>query len=1080
MPELAAAAIINAAGGAAAIGATAATAISVATYTAFVATSAAIARRQSRKAAQRDGSELRDRTQTARGSAEAMQIVLGRTRVGGVQLAPGWTHGANKEYWSVPVAFAGHTCESVDEVWFDDASIGALDGTTGGVTGGKYVKSTQVPGAVSVTGGAAASTYTLAGGANWPIVSVVVAREPSVGGSGQIVEPTLYPDIVLVEGTDYSLSTSGADKIITWITAQTDRTITVNYTGSTSTVHAYVRKFLGNPAGERDTELETYSGGEWTTTDVGNSIARLRITYVYDQDIYPSGPPQLSAVIKGAKLYDPRLDSTNGGSGSHRFATPSTWAWSRNPALAWAWYMTSDLGLACTSAEIDWPSVITAANVCDEAVPVDGGATTQVRYTCDGVLSTADTVRANVDKILSSMVGTRYLSGGKWYVRAGAYVTPTLDLTADDFGPGGVQVLPRVKRRELFNAVKGLFVDDRPPGTLDASDAGGFYALTNFPPYESATFKAQDNGELLWSDEIELPMTTDWRRAQRISKLMLYRARQSLRVVANFKMKTVPLQPGDTCRITLALNGWSNKVFRVVDRTYTPHGNPPVALVLQEEASSIYDWTYSEAIDPDPAPNTALPSPRQVGMLSNFGVTTGDYYTLPDGTVVPFCTVSWDAIADSAVLSGGRIELWWKRTVDIPWAQHFLSPADRQFRIEPVSAADTVQVYAWVINGSQVRTPIPNQATARMRADLPTGTPSQPNSANLLSSASFDGGVLGNWGTPYGIGGTGDGTINVQRHPSSSYFVSGSPGSVHISIDDAYTGTGKGAAWPSALIPVSDEKRYVGYAGLIGWGCDAFVSIQYYDINLIPMGTIDSDAPVTGVAVESATRRWNDPAAYTVCATAQTPPTGARYARVLIVAGGTWLAGSSKYVSIHKPYFGELPLGSQLPAWAPGAGNAVTTAQIAINSTYDVYRQVGSDVPITLPTGNVTELVSTFRLPVNSIGAPVDLSGNDVTVTVSFDLTVGPAASQADAYAIGQVTWAASGIAEQFGQARTLLRETLFIGASKTINCQMVQRFRMPSTGVAPTWEFYLRAGCKSVVPAAISTPEWGVEILKV
>ena len=86
MPELAAAAIINAAGGAAAIGATAATAISVATYTAFVATSAAIARRQSRKAAQRDGSELRDRTQTARGSAEAMQIVLGRTRVGGVQL----------------------------------------------------------------------------------------------------------------------------------------------------------------------------------------------------------------------------------------------------------------------------------------------------------------------------------------------------------------------------------------------------------------------------------------------------------------------------------------------------------------------------------------------------------------------------------------------------------------------------------------------------------------------------------------------------------------------------------------------------------------------------------------------------------------------------------------------------------------------------------------------------------------------------------------------------------------------------------------------------------------------------------
>jgi len=37
--------------------------------------------------------------------------------------------------------------------------------------------------------------------------------------------------------------------------------------------------------------------------------------------------------IKGRKIYDPRLDTTQGGSGSHRFDDASTWVWSDNPIL---------------------------------------------------------------------------------------------------------------------------------------------------------------------------------------------------------------------------------------------------------------------------------------------------------------------------------------------------------------------------------------------------------------------------------------------------------------------------------------------------------------------------------------------------------------------------------------------------------------------------------------------------------------------------------------------------------------------------------------------------------------------------
>lgn len=77
-----------------------------------------------------------------------------------------------------------------------------------------------------------------------------------------------------------------------------------------------------------------------------------------------TGQLNVSARIRGRKLYDPRLDSTvAGGSGSHRLATPSTWAWSDNPSLALADYLySSTYGAGET---VDWVSVQAAANAND-------------------------------------------------------------------------------------------------------------------------------------------------------------------------------------------------------------------------------------------------------------------------------------------------------------------------------------------------------------------------------------------------------------------------------------------------------------------------------------------------------------------------------------------------------------------------------------------------------------------------------------------------------------------------------------------------------------------------------------------
>ena len=1040
-------------------------AITLATQAAFLVGGAALARRASRKAQRQADAAIQDRRYTVRGSAEPQQIVLGRSRVGGVQLAPGWTFGDRSEYWTVPVAFAGHQVEAIDDIFFGEESIGTLDGSYWVTPGSKYYKSRPEARVATTAGGAVSATYTVPGGAATSGVQSIAYIDETLPGPGDGYSGgtggAQYLATTLVVGVDYSVALVGSNRVVTWLTDQTGRDLVVTYLVEVGTAHARARPFLGLPAGERDIDLEGWSGAEWKDTDLGKEIARVHFVFLYDPDIYPSGAPsQLSAVIRGVRAYDPRLDSTNGGSGAHRFADPSTWAWTDNSALLWAWYMASPLGMGATVSEINWPSVITAANVCDELVPVDAGAGTQKRYTCNGVLSTADDRRINVNKILSSMVGTRFLSGGQWYVRAGAYVSPALDLTDNDFGAGGIKILPRVKRRDLFNAIRGLFVDARPPGTLDATDVGGLWALTDFPQYESATYIAQDGGETLWED-IELPLTDDWRRATRIAKLMLFRSRQALTIAASWKLKAYKLQPGDTCRITSVPNGWTNKVFRVIDRQYQPHGD--ISLILQEEASAVYAWDYSEVSDPDPAPNTSLPDPRVISPLGDFALSAGSTYTLPDGSIVPYCEVTWAAITDSAVLSGGRIEIWWKRSVDQVFRRTEVSSSTTLMRIEPVSGGDTINAFGWAVNGSQVRSTAVF-ATRTISAALPSGVIVPALSANLVPNASFERSAA-RWTVA-----SSSGTVTIEKE--GTYTLGGVPSNARLQIVGGAAGAGNVAYASTEAMTIDAGLEYVAYADLIAWACDAFVTIQWLDSALSPIGSGANGNVVAGIVPAGVTAPGGL-ATYARSRVRATPPAGAVYARLLVVAGGTWAAQvfGGRFVFFAQPFFGTIPTGAAVdPAWDAGTSLVLGTTGIQRGATFEVRR---------------TSVAGTFALTTlsaqsASVSVPVDLSSTDVKVRVAFDLTAGPyAASAALAYGFGQISWTAGGSPEVVGAPRIILRETLAAGAEKTVHLQVESEFTIPAGTVAPV-SFLFRTQLKGVVPMTMTGLEMAVEVMRV
>jgi hypothetical protein len=108
----------------------------------------------------------------------------------------------------------------------------------------------------------------------------------------------------------------------------------------------------------------------WDSNHKGQGIPYMAVQYQYDQKVFASGLPEPSVIVLGKAVYDPRLDSTNGGSGSQRYNTPSTWAYSTNPALCLRDYLTSALGLSAPQTAIDDSLVAAAANICDQTVTV--------------------------------------------------------------------------------------------------------------------------------------------------------------------------------------------------------------------------------------------------------------------------------------------------------------------------------------------------------------------------------------------------------------------------------------------------------------------------------------------------------------------------------------------------------------------------------------------------------------------------------------------------------------------------------------------------------------------------------------
>ncbi len=533
-------------------------------------------------------SEARGRTHIIRASADPRRVIYGKVAASGT-LVYGTSSGTKNEYLHLVIAIAGHRVEEIGDVYLNDEKLGTLDGA-GNVTSGRFAGFVRV------------------------------------------------------------------------------------------------KKYLGDPDQAADPDLIAEApNNEWTSAHRLRGIAYLYLRLKWDQSVFPTGIPNPKCVVKGKNdILDPRTGLTG---------------YTTNAALCALDYIRWQYGFDCSASEYDSTTWIAAANVCDEdvfakpatsitssaagnpapvaapahklrtgdtaviaghaqaalngthvvtvvddnnlTVPVNlaaggTGGTVQLqqkRYACNGSFTLDQEPPKVLEDLRSATGGACIWAMGKWYGYAGAAATPTVTLTEKDLR-APLKWRPRPSRQVLFNAVRGTYVN-----------AHDYWQQTDFPPITNSAYEQQDNNKRIYRD-IQLPFTTDVYAAQRLGRIELERHRAG-RIMVDFPAKITALRQFVWRGVYLNITelGWNQKPFRVTKWKLAEDGG--VDLVLESFASTIYDWTSSNAQLVTPPRDTTLPNPLNVAAPGAPVVTEELYETRGSAGVKArinlSCTLAQDA-----------------------------------------------------------------------------------------------------------------------------------------------------------------------------------------------------------------------------------------------------------------------------------------------------------------------------------------------------------------------------------------------------------------------------------------------------
>ena len=424
-----------------------------------------------------------------------------------------------------------------------------------------------------------------------------------------------------------------------------DKTVTLNGSGGvTTTPYFYngtanvtILTRIGAAAETAYSQVVTAFSSIWTLAHRGDGLASvmMRCRTVSQKNfltVYPNQMPQHSAVGNGALLYDPRKDSTQGGSGSHRFNDPLTWEFTKNIALFRLWHLCHPVGGKMSYANMYLPDWINAANVCDQNVTNRTGGSER-RYN-GGFWFRASNDPIEVGRIMDEAAELVVFErpDGRIGVHAGEYVAP--DITLDAKSIYSIRVDKNKRRSATVLGVRGRFVNTaRDYVTEDAAIYGDPYADLDDSTERTRTF---DNA-----------LIQSHNHCQRKQKLTYIRANaRKVSVVVDYTADLVRNVPYRRfVRVHYPSRGLANAFVEITSSATIDLRNMRLSFSGIVVSPSLYDFNAAtEEGKPgdsvDPVVDDGVPVPANFAATVQTEVVSG-------GATAAFILGTWDFVDDT-------------------------------------------------------------------------------------------------------------------------------------------------------------------------------------------------------------------------------------------------------------------------------------------------------------------------------------------------------------------------------------------------------------------------------------------------
>lgn len=339
----------------------------------------------------------------------------------------------------------------------------------------------------------------------------------------------------------------------------------------------------------------------WSASSKLSSKAAILWSLKFDKDgkRFAAGVPQLGAVWRGVKVYDPRLDSTYpGGSGSQRITDESTWTYSDTPALHALAYVYGRyvqgkkvMGIGMPVDGIDIASFVAGANV-EEANDWHVG----------GVIYEPGDRWQNLKDICAAGSAEPVFSGGRISYKQDAPRVSLATVGNDDLADDPVKVRAMQTWRDRLNTIVPKYRSEAHKWeyvTADEVSVGSYVT-------EDGERKVE---EIQWN----LVQNVD-----HVTQLAAYRLVNGRELVIDCTLKPEFrfYQPGDMLTFELADAGLDGVDAVMVSRTIDP-ATLSVAATFIGETAAKHDYALGLTGTAPPTPSLLAPEDRDEASVTN-------------------------------------------------------------------------------------------------------------------------------------------------------------------------------------------------------------------------------------------------------------------------------------------------------------------------------------------------------------------------------------------------------------------------------------------------------------------------------